>query len=160
LEQQKNKISSMTYQTPLQALQAYTGKEFDISPSPLTRWLKPIVVSAERGRLCFSYTVREEMCNPMKTLHGGISAAIIDDMIGAVLYSLEEEFFYTTVNLAVDYFAPAFKDNKILAEAFVVKKGSQVVHAQCEIWNENKSRMIARGSSNLLKTRIRKENHR
>lgn len=137
---------------PLAAMKAFIGKEFTVSPSPFMLWLKPTVLAAELGKLSFQYTVRKEMMNPAKTLHGGVTAAIIDDVIGATMYSFNEEYFYTTVNMVVDYFAPAMENENIIAETSVVKKGSQITHAQCEIWNADKTRLLARGHCNLLKT--------
>lgn len=140
----------------LEALQAHLGKEFTETPSPFMKWLKPIVLVAERGKLSFQYTVRHEMTNPMGGLHGGVTAAIIDDVIGATLFSFNESHFYTTLNNVVDYFAPAREGDMIIAETLVIKKGKQVVNVQCEVWNEGKNRLIARAYSNLLKTGIEK----
>ncbi|PBQ34818.1 thioesterase [Sphingobacteriaceae bacterium] len=120
------------------------------------KWLKPIVLAAERGKLVFQYKVRHEMTNPMGGLHGGVTAAIIDDVIGATLFSFNESHFYTTLNNVVDYFAPAREGDIIIAETLVIKKGKQIVNVQCEVWNEGKNRLIARAYSNLLKTGIEK----
>ena len=141
----------------LETLQQYIGKEFEVSPSPLMLWLKPIILSAERGKLSFQYTVRKEMTNPIKGLHGGITAAIVDDIIGATMFSFNEDSFYTTVNNVIDYFSPAKENDIIIAETSIVKKGKQMVNAQCEVWNADKTKLIARASSNLLKTNIKKE---
>src|ERR1700751_5068796 len=132
----------------LKGLQAFIGKEFTASPSPFMLWLKPIVISAERGKLCFQYTVRKEMTNPIGTLHGGVTAAIIDDIIGATMFSLNEDFFYTTLNNVIDYFSAVREGDVIIAETILIKKGKQLVNAQCEVWNADKSRLIARGYSN------------
>jgi uncharacterized protein (TIGR00369 family) len=140
----------------LATLQLHIGKEFSGSPSPFMLWLKPIVLSAQTGKLSFQYTVRKEMTNPMGTLHGGVTAAIIDDVIGATLFSYGEDFFYTTINNVIDYFIPARENDIIIADTFIIKKGRQVVNAQCEIWNADKSRLLAKGYSNLLKTDIKK----
>ncbi|HQS50816.1 MAG TPA: hypothetical protein PLN99_02890, partial [Daejeonella sp.] len=67
----------------LAAIQQEIGMEFNNSPSPFSQWLKPIVRSAEVGALIFEYRIRKDMTNPMKVLHGGVSAGIIDDVIGA-----------------------------------------------------------------------------
>lgn len=142
----------MSTATPLQQLQSFIGKEFTASPSPFMRWLRPVVVSAETGRLVFQYTIRQEMTNPMATLHGGITAAIIDDIIGATMLSFGEPVFYTTLNNSIDYFAPAKEGDVILAETTIIKKGNQIVNAQCEVWNEGKTKLLARGYSNMLKT--------
>lgn len=141
----------------LAVLESFVGKEFTASPSPFMLWLKPIVLSAESGKLSFEYTVRKEMTNPIKGLHGGVTAAIMDDIIGATMFSLNEEHFYTTVNNVIDYFTPAREGDQIIAETSIIRKGKQIVNAQCEIWNADKSRLIARGYSNLLKTSIKKE---
>lgn len=141
----------------LSILQSFIGKEFTASPSPFMHWLKPIVLSAESGKLAFQYTVRKEMTNPIRGLHGGVTAAIMDDIIGATMFSLNEEHFYTTVNNVIDYFSPAREGDLIVAETSLIKKGKQIVNAQCEIWNADKTRLIARGYSNLLKTTLKKE---
>lgn len=140
----------------LETLQEYIGKEFAASPSPFMKWLSPIVLSAERGKLSFQYAVRKEMTNPMGGIHGGVTAAIIDYAIGATMFSFNENHFYTTLNNVIDYFAPAKEGDHIIAETQVIKKGRQIVNVQCEVWNEGKNRLIAKGYSNLLKTGIEK----
>jgi uncharacterized protein (TIGR00369 family) len=115
-----------------------------------------VALIVERGKLSFQYTVRQDMTNPMGTLHGGVTAAICDDIIGATLFTLGETHFYTTVNIAIDYFLPAKEGEIIIADTMILKKGNRIVNAQCEIWNADKSRLIARGYTNLLKTTIAK----
>ncbi|MCY0969653.1 PaaI family thioesterase [Chryseobacterium wangxinyae] len=135
----------------LAKLQAFIGREFTESPSPFMRWLNPTVISAEEGQIVFQYKVRAEWLNPMGNLHGGVTAAIMDDIIGATMFSLNEKSFITTINNVVDYFSTAKENDKIIAETKVIKHGRQFVNAQCEIWNEDKTRLIARGTSNLFK---------
>ncbi|SHE67593.1 PaaI family thioesterase [Chryseobacterium takakiae] len=135
----------------LKILQSFIGKEFTASPSPFMRWLNPIVISAEEGQIEFQYTVREEWLNPMGNLHGGVTAAIMDDIIGATMFSLNEKSFIVTVNNTIDYFSTAKENDSIVAETKIIKRGKQFVNAQCEIWNGDKTRLIARGTSNLFK---------
>ncbi len=142
--------------TPIELLQSYKGKVFDISPSPFTKWLAPTVIDASEGRIVFEFTVRPEWLNPMHNIHGGVTAAIIDDVIGTMMFSLGEDSFYTTINNTIDYFSVAKAGDKITAETKIIKKGKQFVHAECEIWNPDHTRMIARGTSNLFKTSLQK----
>ncbi|WP_345766986.1 PaaI family thioesterase [Chryseobacterium endophyticum] len=135
----------------LAVLKSFTGKEFTSSPSPFMRWLNPVVVSVEEGRIEFQYTVRKEWLNPMGNLHGGVTAAIIDDIIGATMFSLNEENFIVTINNSIDYFSTAKENDPIIAETKIIKRGKQFVNAECEIWNADKTRIIARGTSNLFK---------
>lgn len=143
--------------TALDKIKSFTGNEFTASPSPFMRWLKPIVLRAEQGALEFGYTVRAEWLNPAGNLHGGVTAAIIDDIIGATVFSLNEPDFYTTINLGVDYFSSAKADEKIIANTHIIKKGRQFLNVECEIWNSDKSRMLAKGTSNLFKTQTKIE---
>lgn len=142
----------------LQELQNHIDKEFTASPSPFMLWMRPVVIAAEEGSVTFKYLIREEMSNPIKTLHGGVTAAIADDCIGATMFSYNENSFYVTINLVVDYFAPAKIGDTIFAKTSVIKKGKQLVNAQCEIWNEDHTRLIARATSNMLKTDLSKRN--
>lgn len=135
----------------LAQLQQFIGKEFDQSPSPFMKWLNPVVISAEEGHLEFQYKVRPEWLNPIGNLHGGVTAAIVDDIIGATMFSLNENSFITTINNVIDYFSAAKENDIIVAETTIIKRGKQFVNAQCEIWNADKTRLIARGTSNLFK---------
>jgi acyl-coenzyme A thioesterase 13 len=137
-------------------LKANIGKEITESPSPFMAWLRPVVLKVEEGSLTFQHTIRKEMTNPFGTLHGGITAAIIDDAIGATLISYGEPYFYVSVNLVIDYLSAAREGDVVIADTAIIKKGSQVVNAQCEVWNADRTRLIAKGYTNLLKTEIKK----
>lgn len=59
-----------------------------LESSPLGRWLNG---HPERSRTraydCW-ILVREEMTNPMGVLHGGVAAAMMDDVVGMMVYAL------------------------------------------------------------------------
>lgn len=139
---------------PLALFKSLIGKDSSQSPSPLMQWLNPTLIRAEAGELDFSYVVREEMTNPLGIIHGGTTAAIIDDAIGAAVFSLGVPQVYTTVSLSVDYFSRAKTGETIIAQTKVIKKGKQIINAECEVWNAEKTRMIAKGHSNLIQTKI------
>lgn len=136
-------------------LKQHIGKEVTQSPSPFMNWLKPRMISVEEGKLSFEYTIRHEMTNPFRTLHGGVIGAMIDDAIGATLISYSEPHFYVTINNVIDYFASAKENDVIIAETAINKKGKTIVNAQCEIWNQDKTKLLAKGYTNLLKTDIK-----
>jgi uncharacterized protein (TIGR00369 family) len=136
-------------------LRAFIGKEVVGSPSPFMNWLKPVMRKVEEGSLAFEYTVRNEMTNPFGTLHGGVTAAMIDDAIGATLIVYGEPVFHVTINLAIDYFASAKEGDVIIAETQLIKKGRQVVNAQCDVWNHSRTKLLAKGYTNMLRTDIK-----
>jgi len=135
----------------LTLIQSLIGKDSSESISPLMRWLNPTLLSAEAGELELSYVIREEMTNPMGILHGGTTAALIDDAVGIAVWSLGKPNMYTTVNLAVDYFASAKAGDTIIAKTSITKNGNQIINTACEVWNADRTRMIAKGHSNLIK---------
>ena len=135
----------------LAAIQEEIGKEFSNSPSPFSHWLKPIVRNAEAGALIFEYLVRLDMTNPIRVLHGGVSAGIIDDIIGATVFTMNLSHHYTTINNYIDYFAPAHEGDIIEARSSVIKRGKQIINLQCELWLPVKNRLIARGYSNMIR---------
>jgi acyl-coenzyme A thioesterase 13 len=131
-------------------LRSFTGKPVMGSPSPYMDWLQPVVISAEFGTLNFSYTVRKEMTNPQGTMHGGITAGIIDDLIGATVYCMGLNNVYTTVNNVIDYFATAREGDVIVARTAIVKRGKTIINLQCEVFLPSKNRLIAKGYSNMI----------
>ncbi|MFN0289796.1 PaaI family thioesterase [Pedobacter helvus] len=134
----------------LKIFQSFVNKEVNSSPSNFMNWLKPIVISAEKGSLHCSYIVRHEMTNPYGILHGGITAGIIDDLIGATVFTLGLSNAYTTVNNNIDYFAPAKEGDMITARTSIVKQGKMIINLQCEVFLPSKNRLIAKGYSNMI----------
>ena len=126
------------------------GKEFNNSPSPLGRWLKGVLKEADEGSITMEFTIRDEMTNPVGILHGGIAAAIIDDMIGATIFSLGRTSFYTSINLVVDYLSSVKSGAIVTAKTKIIRPGRNVINAECILQRSNE-RLIARGVSNLLK---------
>ena len=80
---------------PVDIMRTCIGKEFSESPSPFMRWLKPVVKTVEQGALAFACQGRAEWLNPVGNLHGGVTAAIIDDVLGATIFSPDKPYFYT-----------------------------------------------------------------
>lgn len=124
------------------------------SPSPFMLWLAPVVKEVNDDGLVFDFFIRDEMTNPVGTLHGGVTAAIMDDMIGATIICLGRDTFYTTVNNVIDYFAAAKAGDTVTGKTTIIKAGRQVINVQFELWNPVKNRLLARGYSNTLKTEM------
>lgn len=131
-------------------LNSNKDKQITNSPAPFMNWLAPVLINFSEGSLELAYTVRAEMANPVGILHGGVIAAIIDDSIGATLITYGKLEFHATINLTIDYLGAAKPGDTIIALTKVIKKGKQLTNAICEIWNKDKTRMLAKGSSNLL----------
>lgn len=138
-------------------LKHHVGKSTEHSPSPFGRWLNGLLLEAETGYVAVEYLVRPEMGNPLGGLHGGVSSAIIDEVIGMMLVTLDADHFYTSVNLAVDFIGNIRVGEKIITRAKLVRQGSKIVNAEAVIENENGA-LLAKATSNLVLTSIKMRN--
>jgi acyl-coenzyme A thioesterase 13 len=149
--------TSETVTSPIfELFRQFIGKSMaENSASSFGRWLNGTLRAVETdGSMTMEYTVRPEMLNPAQTLHGGVAAAMMDDVIGAAIFSLGKKNLFTTVNLVVDYFSSAKVGDTLHAKVSIVKHGGTIIHIQCELWNIQKNRMIARTVSNMMKTDV------
>jgi len=141
----------MAHNPIVESFKEHIGKVITTSPSPFTGWLKPILLEVEEGKLTVEILIRHDMLNPAGTLHGGIAAAMQDDIAGATVYTLNSGTMYTTINNAIDYFANSKLDDSIIVKTQVIKHGKQIVNVQCELYRKSDGKMITRGSSNLMR---------
>lgn len=130
------------------------GKDSSQSPSPVARWLEGTLLEAEEGHLVTAYVIRPDMTNPSGGLHGGIISLIMDELMGAAVFSLKNEYLYTSVNLIVDFLRPARAGDKLVATATVYRKGRKIMNVECVIVNEA-GKVVARGTSNLVRTEVK-----
>ena len=134
----------------IEKLKNSEGKVFSESTSPFHKWLGPKIEKIETGKVELLYPLREEMFNPMGTLHGGMVAAIVDDAAGVAVFSLEKEDFHSTLNNVVDYLAPVFPGDGLRVKAHALKTGKTTVHVQVDFYSSQSNKLVARGISNLI----------
>ena len=73
------------------------------------------------------------MKNPAGTLHGGLSATILDHAMGALMFCLkEEEGFCPTVEMQTSYHRPLIPGKDVLVRARVVSKTKRFIHMAAE----------------------------
>lgn len=137
----------------LSGFQKYLGKPLLESPSFYMRWLGGVLRHAERGRVSADFTVRKEMLNPAMTLHGGVIAGIMDEMIGMCVFTLGLDTIYVSVNLNVDFLEAAREGDVVTAEAHVLREGGRLVYGQVSLLRGEK--VLAMASSSLIKSPIK-----
>lgn len=124
------------------------------SISPLGRWLNGIIRAADPGRLVAEYVVRDELTNPAGVLHGGAASAILDDLIGAMVFTLGREYAFTSVNLTVDFLHAARAGDIITATAEVIRSGRNIIHCEGRIVAVD-GKIVAKCATNLIQTSVR-----
>lgn len=122
--------------------------------SPFGNWLGGVLTHYEKGRIIKEYTIRHEMTNALGTLHGGATASILDEIIGATLVSLEFTHLKTTINLVVDYFYPAYEGQVLTATGIMIKEGKKISHLQGELHFKENGKLLARAVTNMFTTDI------
>ena len=135
----------------IQYFRSRIGKEVISEPPSFTEWLRGVLKDVEEGELTIEFTVRSEMANPVGFLHGGVQNAIIDDVIGMTVATLGHETFFLSLNLHVDYLSKVKVGAKVIAKAIIIHKGSQIINAQCDLF-DIEGNIISRGTSRLLRS--------
>ena len=123
----------------------------DFPAPPFSKWLNPKILSVERGSMTVDFKIRPEMANPTGLFHGGMQAALMDDLIGATTATLGYEGFTITIDLHVDFIGKAKVGEIVKAKTQITREGKRIIHAIAEITNDNGD-VIATASSNLLRT--------
>lgn len=134
----------------LEIFRGSIGDKLEGAP-PFTDWLDGRIVSCDVGEIEMTFRVRPEMANPTGLLHGGIQAAIIDDLIGMASATLGEEGFMLTIDLHVNFLGKVKVGQTVKGRARFVRSGRRIAHAVCEILDEE-GNLVWRGDSNLVKT--------
>jgi acyl-coenzyme A thioesterase 13 len=130
------------------------GNDMSGSISPFGRWLKGTIRAADYGRLVVEYIIREELTNPAGVLHGGAAAAILDDLVGATVFTLGREYAYTSVNLNIDFLHVARLGESITAIAEVIREGKNIIHGEGRIVAAD-GKIIAKCATNLIQTSMK-----
>ncbi len=138
----------------LEFFRTQIGNDLSNSTSPLGRWLNGIVRAVDYGHISIEFTVREDMTNPMAVLHGGSAAAILDEVVGMMVFALGREYGYTSVNLNCDFLNAARLGDVLTANAKVIRAGRNIIHCECELVTDE-GKIIAKCTSNLIQTGVR-----
>lgn len=129
----------------------FIGQYVTMAPSPFSNWLRGKILDISESGISLEFEVREEMTNPVKMLHGGMIAAIMDDMIGMTIFVTGIKNFYASVNLHVDFISNVRVGSKVVAKTQFIKKGQKVILAECCLYGPD-DKLLARGTSNLVVT--------
>jgi uncharacterized protein (TIGR00369 family) len=97
----------------LELFKSQIGRKLDKTPSLAGNWLEGTLLDIDSHHIRVAYTVRSEMCNPGKILHGGVASLMLDDVIGMGNFVAGSEHLMTSINLNVDFLSAAQIDEKL-----------------------------------------------
>ena len=98
------------------------------------------------GRMVAGFEVRPELLNPFGTLHGGALAALVDHVLGSVLYPvIQPGAWAATTEFKLNLLAPV-RDGQLTAEANIVSMTKRTAVVQITVTNGDRLAGLAQGT--------------
>lgn len=100
------------------------------------------------GTVKVAFMARPEFCNPAGYVQGGFLTAMLDDSMGpAVIIATEGKVFPTTIDLHVQFVAPA-KQGALVGRARVVRLGNTFGFIEGEL-DDGSGNLVARANASV-----------
>jgi uncharacterized protein (TIGR00369 family) len=113
-------------------------------------------VDAATGSVKVAYTVSDALANRFGALHGGMTAAMMDDVISlAAGLSVEWGQITPTLEMKVSYIRQGKLGARLVAVARTVRRGSTVAFIEAELSDEAGA-LIATASSTIAITPLKR----
>jgi uncharacterized protein (TIGR00369 family) len=98
------------------------------------------------ARLMAELDVRPELLNPFGSAHGGVVAALVDHVLGSVLYPvIERGRWAATTEFKLNLLA-AVRGGTLRAEAIIVNMTRRTAVVQVEVTNDGRLACLAQGT--------------
>ena len=105
-------------------------------------------MEGEVGRCVASLRIEEEHTNSYGTIHGGLSALLVDNISTLALTLPEDQKFSygVSVNMDLSYVKAAKIGEEILIDAKVLKRGRTLAFLEVELRNKATNDLLVKGS--------------
>jgi uncharacterized protein (TIGR00369 family) len=117
----------------------------------IARTLGYDVAEAERGRVLVTLMPTDAHLNPAGTVHGGLTATLLDSCMGLAIQSmLEKDFSQTTLEFKISLVRPITPETgAIRAEGKVLNCGRRIGTAEGRVV-DGQGRLLAHGTTTCL----------
>src|SRR5215472_13462637 len=107
----------------------------EIPPPPVAVLLGMRITEVSEGRAVFAFEPAEYHYNPLGTVHGGITATLLDSALGCAVQSvLPPQTGYTTVELKVNYVRPmTVQTGTVYGEGKIIHVGGRIATAEARL---------------------------
>jgi uncharacterized protein (TIGR00369 family) len=107
-------------------------------------------VDVEAGSVRVAYNTTESLANRYGAIHGGMTAAMLDDVISlASGLTVEWGQITPTLEMKVSYIAQGKVGARILAQARTIRRGGTVMFLEADLKDES-GKLIATASSTVM----------
>lgn len=124
----------------------------ELPPAPIAALLGFAIREAAPGEVAFELTPTEEHYNPIGMVHGGVTATLLDTVMGcAVQTKLPRGTSYSTLDISVRYLRPlTVQTGTVVATGTVVHLGRRTATAEARLVQENTGAILATATSTLM----------
>ncbi|XP_076899442.1 uncharacterized protein LOC143553301 [Bidens hawaiensis] len=110
------------------------------------RFFEPMIMSGLKIDLICSMKVPPRLFNVAKTLHGGATAALVDVVGSAVIWTVDKATTTgVSVEINVSYLDAAFAGDEIEIEAKALRVGKAVAVVTVDLKNKRTGKLVAQG---------------
>ncbi|SJZ51843.1 uncharacterized domain 1-containing protein [Enhydrobacter aerosaccus] len=152
-------MASKTYGTlPAEKRREMTGLEFvqglvegRVPLNTIAKILNYDVTEAAAGRVVITGRPDDTHLNPAGTVHGGLSATLLDSCMGLAIWStLDKGSSQTTLEFKISLVRPiTVETGRIKAEGIVLNRGRRIGTAQGRV-TDLQGRLLAHGTTTCL----------
>lgn len=122
-----------------------------LAQAPYFQLLSMTLIHMERGRTEFLIPAQEKHLNPHQGVHGGVIASLLDATCNWAAYSeAESENAFTTVELKINYLAPARAGQNLVSTGIAVKTGKSLGVAEARVIEEPSGRLVGFGTATCM----------
>lgn len=120
------------------------------APAAVVMGQELLDVDVEKGTVRVAYAASDQLANRFGAIHGGMTAAMLDDVISlAAGLAIEWGQITPTLEMKVSYIAQAKPGTRILAEARTIRHGGTVIFLEADLKDET-GKLLATASSTVM----------
>ena len=127
-------------------------------PAPASAVLGQNVLEVDTaaGSVRAAYDTTDQLANRYGAIHGGMTAAMLDDVISlAAGLTIEWGQITPTLEMKVSYIAQAKPGTRIVAEARTIRRGGTVMFLEADLKDEE-GKLIATASSTVMIVQLKR----
>ena len=127
-------------------------KDGELPPPPIAELLGFRIEALEPTMVTFALDPGEQHYNPIGVVHGGVTATLLDTVMGCALHTLlPPGTAYTTLDINVRFVRPVTTDTgTVLATGTVLHRGRRTATAEARLVAAADGQLLAHGTSSLL----------
>jgi uncharacterized protein (TIGR00369 family) len=118
---------------------------------PIQQGLDFRLVQVDMGHTVFAGTPKFEHYNPLGSVHGGYTAALLDSCMACAIHSaLEAGYSYATLEVKINYVRAVTTDTgEVRAEGKIINSGRRIATAEGRLF-DSAGKLYAHGTTTCL----------